>query len=125
MHFLLDGKEKTHAVYQQVIDDHPEDKEGDFIAAFTREQRSRGSDLGSFTRPQLYHLLADLFGAGVDTTVTTLRWFLIFIAHHQDIQVCTMLCVLHVTVVVSIYEPTYRVDKWKVREIFIWDVDAR
>lgn len=87
MQFLLDGMHKTHEVYQQLIDTHPEDREDDFIAAFLKEQRARGAEPGSFTQPQLHHLLADLFGAGVDTTLTTLRWLLIYVAKHADIQV--------------------------------------
>ncbi|KAG8280127.1 hypothetical protein J6590_088779 [Homalodisca vitripennis] len=86
VHFIVDGMRKTHEVYQQVIDDHPEDKVDDFIAAFQKEQRERGTDLSSFTQKQFHHALADLFGAGVDTTLTTLRWFLIYVAKHQDVQ---------------------------------------
>lgn len=35
---------------------------------------------------QLRHALADMWGAGVDTTAATLRWLLVFLAVHQDCQ---------------------------------------
>jgi cytochrome P450 len=31
-------------------------------------------------------MLFDLFGAGSETTTTTLRWFFLYLIHHSDIQ---------------------------------------
>lgn len=83
MNFLLEGKTKTHQFYQTLIDrilDEVEQK-GDentdnVITAFLKErEKRRGTpDFEKFYNDQqFYHVLADFFGAGLDTTLTTLR----------------------------------------------------
>lgn len=54
-------------------------------------RKENAGETGYFTEPQLYHLLADLFGAGTDTTLTTLRWFLLFMAAYPEEQVLIIL----------------------------------
>ncbi|OAD52305.1 hypothetical protein WN48_02122 [Eufriesea mexicana] len=93
---IVDGKEKTHQVYRGILSEHrariskmPESKNKieSFLAAFDEQMRMRNAtESGHFTEPQLYHLLADLFGAGTDTTLTTLRWFLLFMAAYPTEQ---------------------------------------
>ncbi|XP_026674418.1 cytochrome P450 306a1 [Ceratina calcarata] len=90
MRSIVDGKEKTHVVYRGILEEHrarlaqtseDEDTPESFLAAFVEQMRKRnGSESEYYTEPQLYHLLADLFGAGVDTTLATFRWFLLFMA---------------------------------------------
>lgn len=92
---IVDGKDKTHKIYRQILDEHRSriehvagSKVDSFLAAFDEQMRRKsGGELGYFTEPQLYHLLADLFGAGTDTTLTTLRWFLLFMAAYPTEQV--------------------------------------
>ena len=40
----------------------------------------------SFSEEQLCHLVADLFGAGLDTTLTTLKWALLYLATYPNVQ---------------------------------------
>ncbi|KAH0954656.1 hypothetical protein HN011_004368, partial [Eciton burchellii] len=88
MKSLLDGKCKTHQLYQAIIDEHRARplKMDSFLAAFDNAMTTNADNPGHFTQPQFYHLLADLFGAGTDTTLTTFRWFMLFMAVYPDEQ---------------------------------------
>ncbi|KAK4876362.1 hypothetical protein RN001_012784 [Aquatica leii] len=90
MNFLLDGKYKTHKIYAELIqnqkrlcntDADPEN----VIQAFLSELEST-NDAEYFTDAQFHHLLADIFGAGLDTTLTTLRWFFLYMAAYPNVQ---------------------------------------
>lgn len=41
----------------------------------------------SFNMSQLYHVLADLFGAGTDTALTTIKWIVLYVILYPDVQV--------------------------------------
>jgi cytochrome P450 family 2 subfamily J len=56
-----------------------------YIQAFCKAQQEQ-DDNWTFTNPQLIGSVANLFVAGTDTTATTLRWALFFLAHHPEIQ---------------------------------------
>ncbi|XP_055389918.1 cytochrome P450 306a1, partial [Condylostylus longicornis] len=120
--FLLDGKRKTHLIYDEIIEnrlkkfqnfdeqqqqqqfqyqqtnnqtnemnDNIEDLNNLCILdLFLKEKHKRELNNDERTKfcssEQLRHLLADLFGAGVDTTLTTLRWFLLYMAKYQNYQ---------------------------------------
>jgi len=93
--FLKSGQLEQHALYRKLVAEHREraqnrtpanqDETDNFIDAFLEAESSGPEDIYSET--QLIYLLADLFGAGLDTTVTTLRWFVLAMAAHPEHQV--------------------------------------
>lgn len=50
-------------------------------------RRSKEQPMGSFTVDQLYHVLADMFGAGTDTALTTIKWIVLYMILYPDVQV--------------------------------------
>lgn len=99
--FLLDGKEKTHRIYDRIIhrcekqmEQEQQQQEQPEQAGAARPARSILEHFLQERQPysqlycdeQLRHLLADLFGAGVDTALATLRWFLLYMAREQRVQ---------------------------------------
>ncbi|XP_078052770.1 cytochrome P450 enzyme phantom [Augochlora pura] len=94
---ILDGKSKTHEIYRGILEEHraratsspanvPTDDDN-FLAAFDERMRKQSTaEDNYYTEPQLFHLLADLFGAGTDTTLTTLRWFILMLAVYPKEQ---------------------------------------
>lgn len=94
LEFLLIGKGKTHQIYDDIIK-HSETQSYETVppsvaSLYLEERKRRIQDedetIKHCTDTQLKHLLADLFGAGVDTTLTTIRWFLLFVANNEKVQ---------------------------------------
>lgn len=86
MTFLVDGQRETHETYRKIVRHQVESlqklRENDanyqadnVIHAFLLEKEKREGDVTEkfYSNEQFFHLLADLFGAGLDTTLTTLR----------------------------------------------------
>ncbi|KAG1659596.1 Cytochrome P450 2D4 [Nymphon striatum] len=66
-------------------------KAEDLIDLFFMEMKKSLNDesqayLSTFTERQLKSLIVDLFVAGTETTSTTLRWAVVYILHHPEIQ---------------------------------------
>lgn len=94
---MLTGKEKTHQIYDNIIkcsatQSHEDSNETvpSIVSLYSEEKERRTQDNDDSIKHcsdiQQRHLLADLFGAGVDTTMTTIRWFLLFVADNEKVQ---------------------------------------
>lgn len=95
---ILDGQKETHEIYRKILEDHRQCPFGNssFLSAYNEEMSQRqenGEPESSFTETQCFYLLADLYGAGVDTTLMTLLWFLLFMASspNEQVRISTMI----------------------------------
>lgn len=95
--WLKEGQRSQHALYADLVaearasigqdGEHPESAGAadNLLGAWLLESMRR-PDSPFYTDRQLHFLLADLFGAALDTTVTTLRWLMLFLATHPHVQ---------------------------------------
>ncbi|KAK3911093.1 Cytochrome P450 306a1 [Frankliniella fusca] len=100
--WLKEGQRSQHGLYAELVaearaalqeatppgedaDVDVDDVQDNLLAAWLRES-ARRPDSPFYTDRQLHYLLADLFGAALDTTVTTLRWLLLFVAANPGVQ---------------------------------------
>lgn len=95
MNFLLTGLAHTHKLYDGIADEcektlDSKEFRDSILRRFLLEKRdreTRNDDLAkNCSRRQLNYLLADLFGASLDTTLSTLRWYLLMIAINPNVQ---------------------------------------
>lgn len=87
----IDKCQKFQKYMRQVIEEHEKtfnpDSPRDFIDSFLLEmshERNKGSDVFNYDNLQI--TIADLFTAGSETTAMTIRWILIYLAAHPDVQ---------------------------------------
>lgn len=78
------------AEHKQIIAEDPlhmpQDIVGDYIGERTRKKLTDPETAASYEDEHLLAVIAALFGAGVDTTATTLRYAWLFLALHKDVQ---------------------------------------
>ncbi|XP_046572681.1 cytochrome P450 2U1-like [Haliotis rubra] len=70
---------------EEHLKSYDEDNVDDFITAYIKEMKLRGSD-DTFDRLHLQKTIRDLFIGGTDTTATTIRWTLLYFLHNPDVQ---------------------------------------
>ncbi|XP_012578194.1 PREDICTED: cytochrome P450 2J2 [Condylura cristata] len=83
--------DKMKLFVAHMIENHKKDwdpdKPRDFIDAYLKEMEKHGDDAtSSFNEESLIFCTLDLFFAGTETTSTTLRWALLYMALNPDIQ---------------------------------------
>lgn len=95
MKFLLTGITQTHKIYDGIADECEKTLDtsncrDSILRRFLLEKRDREmrkDEMAKFcSRKQLNYLLADLFGASLDTTLSTFRWHLLMLALNKDVQ---------------------------------------
>lgn len=89
---LMGMKKKLFDFINEQLKEHeetfdPSAEPTDFTYAYLKEiyeRVSTNSDIGYFSIKQLRSLLLDLFFAGMETTVTTLKWGFLFLSRHPE-----------------------------------------
>ncbi|XP_061668845.1 cytochrome P450 2K1-like isoform X2 [Syngnathoides biaculeatus] len=84
---LANRKQATELIQHLKETLNPESSRG-FVDAFLIRQRRQeeSGDVGHFHNPNLLMTVSNLFVAGTETTSTTLRWALLFMAKYPHIQ---------------------------------------
>ncbi|XP_074077401.1 cytochrome P450 2J2-like [Macrotis lagotis] len=86
---LIREWKKLESFVERVIKQHKEDlnpeETGDFIDAYLKELTKENIH-SSFSEKNIVFCTLDLFFAGTETTTTTLRWGLLYMALHPEIQ---------------------------------------
>ena len=81
--------DKIRDCIHKIMDDVDKDDTSDcFYSVFKKEMQTQVEmgEIKELDNDQMYFTIRDLFVAGTDTTATTLQWFIIEMANHQDVQ---------------------------------------
>lgn len=71
---------------QNSIENYPDCIMKSFLLEKADREANNHELAGNCSLTQLVHLLADTFGASLDTTICTIRWFLLLISINRDCQ---------------------------------------
>ncbi|KAK0396070.1 hypothetical protein QR680_001553 [Steinernema hermaphroditum] len=85
---LFNFFEKQIEEHEKEIDYSSSHEPSDYVEAYLREiHKGNGEDSrSSFSRIQLVNVLLDLWVAGMETTINTIAWGIIYILHNPDVQ---------------------------------------
>ncbi|EGT38304.1 hypothetical protein CAEBREN_16222 [Caenorhabditis brenneri] len=84
---FLEGQIQNHRETwrEEMMEQEPEDLTYAYMIEVEKRKRN-GEDVGFFDDQQLKMLLLDLFFAGMETTVTTLKWAFLLMAKNESVQ---------------------------------------
>ena len=89
INWLIEGKNATHEEYAKATN-RSITAEDCVTKAYLNDRRNLDEEISSrfFSDAQLYHLQGDIFGAGLDTTLTTIKWVVLYLCsgrgEHQE-----------------------------------------
>ncbi|XP_057667309.1 cytochrome P450 306a1 isoform X1 [Diorhabda carinulata] len=108
MSFIKSGQTKSHNLYKDLIDEQaqllkkqatatittngiPSNDSAighNVIQCFLLEKEKKSPEFAEklYHEKQCLHLLADIFGAGLDTSLTSLRWHFLYLAKNPSVQ---------------------------------------
>lgn len=66
--------------------DYDEALDDSFIANYLREEKVREKHGHKIDQRNLYKIVEDLFGAGTETTSTTINWFVVYMIQYPEVQ---------------------------------------
>ncbi|XP_065173633.1 cytochrome P450 306a1 isoform X2 [Atheta coriaria] len=88
--FIIDGMRRTHKIYHDIINDRVlNGAPKNILEAFLAERQRLGDAPEStqfYNDQQFAHLLGDVFGAGLHTTLTTICWYCLHMAANPEVQ---------------------------------------
>ena len=89
MNVLKNDHLKRMAYYRDIYEEHvrnlDDKKPKDFFDMFILEM-SKGNN-PNFTVDQLFMIARDLFGAGIESAATTIRWAVLYLLKYEDIKI--------------------------------------
>uniref|UniRef100_A0A914UYU2 Uncharacterized protein n=1 Tax=Plectus sambesii TaxID=2011161 RepID=A0A914UYU2_9BILA len=84
---IYDFIDKNLAAHRTTFD--PNEEPTDFAYAFLNkihQLKQQGKSIENYSNRQFTNVAFDLWGAGLETTLTTLRWSILYMIHHPEVQ---------------------------------------